>query len=478
MMNTTMQKRRAGAQGSLSMTEGKPYRQIVRFAIPLLLGSLIQQLYSTVDAFVISRALGVSAFAGVSSTAGITFLVLGFAQGMMGGLAIAIAQAFGAGDRPAVRRQYLHNLLICLAAGVFLSAVSLAGTDLFLDLLQTPADIRRYARDYLQIFFGGIIASMFFNFFASTLRALGDSRSPLRYLLIAAVLNIGLDVLLVACTPLGVKGAAWATVFSQGVSALLCLRKILRQVDILSLRGYREGVRWRVFAHNLRLGLPMGFQSSIIALGVVAMQFATNGLGSTAVAAYGVSVKIDNLAVEPILSLGMAMTTFAAQNAGDRQYGRVLQGVRQGVAISLGMAAVLGALMCGGGRGLTALFIGWGEGEILRLSHALLILHGAFYAVLGLLIVLRSTLQGLGHTVVPTLAGIMELAMRVLAAFVLVPRFQYMGAAAATPLSWLGALLPVAIAFFFVGRGLRRKANERGKTVPAPPLPRCRARRV
>ena len=227
--------------------------------------------------------------------------------------------------------------------------MSLLGTDWLLAVMQTPGDILGYVRDYLAVIFGGMIVSMLYNFFANTLRALGDSKSPLYFLFAASGLNIVLDIVLIRFTPLGVAGAAWATVISQGVSAALCLILILKKVEALSLKGYREPVQFTVILQNLRLGLPMAFQSSIIALGTIFMTYATNRMGSAAVASYSVGSKIDGIAVEPLRSLGMAMLTYTAQNYGAGKYRRILQGVRQSILISAILSEVEGVGMCAGG---------------------------------------------------------------------------------------------------------------------------------
>ncbi|MDO4565402.1 MAG: MATE family efflux transporter [Clostridia bacterium] len=430
------------------LTVGKPYKKIVRFTLPILAGSLFQQLYNMADAFIVSRILGVDAFAGVSSTGGLTFLILGFAQGMTAGLSIAMAQSFGAQDYQSVKKHYLHNLVISLLTGVLLTIIALVCNRHLLMLLRTPDELFEYAYAYLQIIFAGILASMLFNFYANALRALGDSRSPLNYLLIASALNIVLDIILILWTPLGVRGAALATVLSQGTSAMLCMRKIARSVSILSLKDYKDGWDFRTAFHNLRYGLPMAFQSSIIALGVIVMQFATNNMGAVAVASYAVAAKIDGIAVEPLRSLGMTMTTFTAQNYGAGKLNRILTGVKQSIWISAGMSVALGLLMYFGGWWLSAMFIGTSKPVVLEQAHMFLIIHGVLYIILALLFIFRFSLQGLGYAAIPTVAGVMELVMRVVAAFFLVPRYEFVGASFATPLSWLGALIPVMAAYY------------------------------
>ncbi|MEM5002884.1 MATE family efflux transporter [Priestia megaterium] len=443
-----------------TLTQGIPYKQIVKFTIPLLLGNIIQQLYYTADAYIVSRTLGVNALAGVSSTNGITLLIIGFAQGITVGLSILISKNFGAKDMDKVQTMYVNNMLICLIAGLLLTILSLSGISTLLNILQTPADIWDYAHDFLQIIFLGISTALLFNFFSNTMRALGDSRTPFIYLLVGAVLNIVLDVILVKYTPLGVRGAGLATVISQGTAAILCVMSIRKKYSFLSLKGYKNQIEKKIIFGNLKLGLPVAFQSSIIALGVIIMQFAVNNMGTAAVAAYAVASKIEGMAVEPLRSFGMAMTTFTAQNYGATKHKRILKGVRQCLTISVGMAIALGVMMFFGGKQLTALFVGRGQNEILELSHTFLIIHGFLYILLSFLFVYRFTLQGLGKTAIPTISGVMELVMRVVAAFLLVPSFGFIGASIATPLSWFGALIPSAIAYFIASKQLKSEANQ------------------
>lgn len=449
-----MQKRNKTTEQLLTL--GKPYIQIIRFALPILMGSLFQQFYNMADAFIISRTLGVDAFAGVSSTRGLSFLIIGFAEGMTAGRSIVLAQSFGAEDYQSIKKHYLHNLIICILTGVLLTGISLLGIGCFLTLLRTPSELYGYAYEYLQIIFAGIIASMVFNFFANTLRSLGYSRSPLYYLLIASVMNIVLDIALIRWTPLGVRGAALATIISQGFSAFLCMIQIVRHVSVLSLKDYRSGWQPCTAFQNLRYGLPMAFQSSIIALGVIVMQFATNNMGTVAVASYAVAAKIDGIAVEPLRLLGMTMSTYTAQNFGAAKYQRIVQGVRQSIWISFVLSVALGLLMYFGGYWISAMFIGTSQPLVLEQSHMFLIIHGTLYIILALLFIFRFTLQGLGYTAVPTIAGVMELLMRAVAAFFLVPQFKFIGASFATPLSWMGALLPAAVAYFSASNTIKK----------------------
>ena len=438
----------------IKMTAGKPYRLIVRFAIPLLFGNLFQQFYSMADAFLISRFLGVEQFAGVSCTGSLSWIIIGFASGMTAGFAIPLAQAFGADDRPLVRRLYKQNLFISIVVSLVLTVASVLLTGTLLRWMRTPEEIFEYARQYLTIIFLGIIGSMLYNYFANTLRSLGDSKSPVTYLTIASTANIVLDFLLICFTPLGVRGAAIATVLSQWLSVVLCVARIRRAGGVLSEASETFSWSSKLVRQSLGMGFPMAFQSSVISLGVILIQYATNSMGTNAIAAYAASQQIDGIAVEPLRSLGFTMTTYVAQNYGAKEVGRIRQGMRQCVWITLGLSVLLGLVMVLGGRSLAAIFVGWEQAEILDMSHQFLIIHGLLYGILALLFDWRYALQGMGNTKVVVAGSLMELLMRAVSAFWLVPTLGFFGACIETPLSWIGALLPVAVVWIATMRKL------------------------
>lgn len=442
-----------------SLTQGKPYRQIISFTIPLLLGNLFQQFYSMVDAFIVSRTLGVEALAGVSSTDGIFQLIIGFAQGLTIGLSIAISQSLGAKDYEKLKKQYVHNLIISVTTAVLLTVIGLACTKPALEALQTPEEIIPFAADYLHMLFAGIIATILFNLFSNTMRALGDSKTPLVYLVVSCALNIVLDYILILWTPLGVAGAALATILAQGLSAILCLVTIIKRFKILSLKSYKGGFSFDVLLSNSKLGFPMAFQLSIIAIGYIAIQFSINRMGTIAVASAAVGKKIDDIAVEPLRSFGMTMTTYSAQNYGAKLYKRISDGAKQCILICSGMAIILGLVMFFFGRELTALFVGYAETEILNLSHRFLTIHGSLYLVLVFLFTYRYTLQGIGKTGIPTFAGIMELVLRLVSAIYVIPTFAFIGVSLSAPISWMAGLIPCAIAYLFAMRQLKKNLD-------------------
>jgi putative MATE family efflux protein len=297
------------------------------------------------------------------------------------------------------------------------------------------------------VIFWGIPVATLFNLLSNVMRAVGDSRTPLLFLVIACVINIILDYVFILVFHTGTEGAAYATVIAQLVSGVLCLAYVMKKMPSLRLRREDWLSGPAELAVHARVALPMGFQMSIIAIGTVIIQYALNGLGTTAVAAFTAALKIDQIATLPLSSFGVTMTTYTAQNYGARKYGRIKAGVLQCVLVSGLFSIFMGLLFVFFGRFLSSLFIGSGEKEALDLSRVYLIINGSFYAALALLFIFRQTLQGLGDSMVPTLAGIMELLMRSAAAMILPGPFGFAGICFASPLAWLGACVPLGIAF-------------------------------
>ncbi|UZN03114.1 MATE family efflux transporter [Cellulomonas sp. S1-8] len=449
------------------LTVGSPWRVIATFAVPLLIGNVVQQLYHFADAIVVGRVLGVESLAAVGATGSLLFLLIGFAWGTTSGFAIPTAQAFGAGDHAAVRRSVATGALLTAVITLVLTVGAPLLAEPALRLLRTPEELLPEATTFAVISFLGAATTMFFNFLASIIRAIGDSRTPLVFLTVSCVLNIGLVVTLVGVLGTGVGGAALATVASQGTAVALCLLYVWRRVPVLHVR--RED--WRVsradLARHLHLGLPMGFQASIIAIGALAVQVRLNSLGADAVAAYTTAARVDLLAVTLLASLGLAMSMFVAQNLGGGRPDRIRAGVVQGVWMAVGASVVLGAVLVAAGSHLVGLFVGEGEQRVVDLAAYLLLVNGALYVVLGVLMVLRGALQGLGQTLVPTVTGLVELVMRVGAAIVLGAAYGFEGVVWGNPLAWLGAVALLIPAYL---RAHRRLALE-----PVAPLARVEA---
>ena len=440
------------------LTSGSPWRVILVFAVPLLIGNVVQQLYQVVDAIVVGRHLGVGSLAAVGATGSLLFLLLGFAWGVTSGFAIPTAQAFGAGDQVAVRRSVAAGTLLTAAMSAVITVLAplLAGPAL--RLLGTPDELVPEATTFAVVSFLGASTMMAFNYLSAIMRAIGDSRTPLLFLTLSCGLNIGLVVLLVAGLELGVGGAALATVVSQAVSVALCLWFVRRSVPVLRVHSEDWRVTRAELGLHLRLGLPMGFQASIIAIGALAVQVRLNDLGSDAVAAYTTGARVDGVAIALLASLGLAVSMFVAQNHGAGRADRIRLGVVQSVGMSAVGGVALGAVLIRSGGSIVGLFVGPGEERVVTMASYLLLVNGALYVVLGVLFVLRGALQGLGHTFTPTLTGVIELAMRVGAAVVLGASFGFTGVVWGNPLAWLGAVAVLVPAYRREHRRLAERA--------------------
>ncbi|MBA4701390.1 MAG: MATE family efflux transporter [Ruminococcus sp.] len=439
------------------MTEGSPAKLIIVFSVPLLIGNIFQQLYSMADTFIVGRTIGVNALAAVGCTGSISFLILGFVMGATGGLGIITAQRFGAKDERGVRRSVAAGVWISLMITIVLTAISVPFARQILELMQTPAELIEDAYKYIVIILAGIFASMLFNLLSNIIRALGDSKTPLLFLVIACILNILLDYGFILLLHAGVEGAAWATVIAQLISGLLCLIYIRRKIPMLHLTKEDWQVSgWEILQH-IKVALPMGFQMSIIAIGAVVLQFVLNGLGAVAVAAFTAAQRIDQIAMQPMNSFGTTMSTYVAQNYGAGLIERIKKGVFQCSLISVGFSIFIGSVNILAGYQLAGIFVGNDVPKVLELAQTYLKINGSMYWVLAMLFIFRLTIQGLGRSVMPTVAGIMELIMRTLAAIFLASSIGFTGVSWASPLAWIGACIPLAADYFITIRKLQKR---------------------
>lgn len=427
------------------MTTGSPAKQILFFSIPLLIGNLFQQFYNMADTFIVGRTLGANALAAVGCTGGLSFLILGFATGATAGMSIITAQRFGAQDTEGVKRSFAVSIIISIILTILLTLAGVLFTRPLLHLLQTPPDIFEDAYHYFIVIVAFTAAAMLFNLMSNIMRAVGDSISPLLFLVIACVLNIVLDYVFILGMGMGTEGAGIATVLAQFLAGLFCILYVKWKIPVLciGLRHFR--CTKEDWLHHCRLGLPMGFQSSIIAIGTIVVQFALNTQGTTEIAAYTAAMKLDNFGVLPLMSFGIAMATYVGQNHGADKPHRIRQGIFQCSIISVIFSLFIGAIDVFWGDALSAIFLS-GNPAAIALSHRALIINGSCYSLLALLFIFRYSLQGLGHSFVPTIAGIAELIMRCFCAIILTSLMGYTGTCISNPLAWLGALVPLSLA--------------------------------
>ncbi|ARJ72377.1 MATE family efflux transporter [Latilactobacillus sakei] len=440
------------------LTKGNPLKLIIMFTGPLLIGNIFQQLYSVIDTLIVGRTIGVNALAAVGSTGGLNMLIIGFCTGTTAGLSIMTAQRYGAQDYKGVKRSFATSIVISAVITLILTVISVIFARHILVIMKTPASIIVDAQKFITIIFAGIFASMAFNLLSNIIRALGDSRTPLFFLVIGVIVNILFDFIFILGLHMGVEGAGYATVSAQIIAAILCLVYIYRRIPILVLRRKDFKITKKDITDHLKVGLPMGFQSSIIAIGSIVLQIMLNTLGASAVAAYTAAGKIDQLATQVGNSFGIALATYAAQNYGAREYGRISKGVRQTLTVSIIFSLVMGALIIIFGRPLVNLFIGDQQPQVTALAQIYFRFNSSSYFILAILFAIRYTLQGLGQSFIPTLAGIAELFMRIFAGIILVRMLGFTGASMANPLAWIGSCLVLLSSYFKTMQQLKRRA--------------------
>lgn len=437
------------------LTSGSPLKVILLFTLPLVLGNLFQQFYALADTIIVGRYCGVSALASVGATGSVNYLILGFAIGVCNGFAIPIAQLFGARDYSGMRRHVANAGWLCLGGSVVLTVLTVSLTRPMLLLMQTPADIVDGAVTYIGCIFAGIPFVFLYNMVAAIMRALGDSKTPLYFLILTSVMNIGLDLLFVVPFNMGVMGAALATDISQAVSGIVSFAYLRHKFKILSMEKGETQLDRGACLRLVGIGLPMGLQCSITAIGSVIMQWAVNVLGSTAVAAVTAAGKTSNLLTVPLESIGTAMATYAGQNLGAARMNRVRRGVHSALLIASVYAIASLVVLRFADVAIMGLFLDTSkELEIVHMGQEYLFWNSAFFIPLGALIVWRYTIQGLGYSTLAMLAGVAEMLARTAVAVALVPLLGYFGAELSNPAAWVAACLFLYPAYVWTCRQL------------------------
>ena len=416
------------------LTSGSPLKVILMFTFPLVLGNLFQQFYALADTIIVGRFCGVSALASVGATGSVNYLILGFV--------IPIAQLFGARDYKDLRRHVANAAWLCIAASVVLTIATVALTRPMMQLMQTPDDIIDGAVIYIGWIFAGIPFIFLYNMVAAIMRALGDSKTPLYFLILTSALNIGLDLLFVIPFKFGVFGAALATDISQVISGVLSFIYLCRKFDVLKMQKDDLVFSKKACVRLMGIGVPMGLQCSITAIGSVIMQWAVNMLGSTAVAAVTAAGKTQNLLTVPLESVGTAMATYAGQNLGASRMDRVRKGTNSAMLIILVYGLASAFILHFTDVQIMGLFLDTAkEVDIVAMGRQYLFWNSVFFVPLGALIVWRYTIQGLGFSSLAMLAGVAEMIARTAVAIILVPILGYFGAELANPAAWVAACL-------------------------------------
>lgn len=433
---------RVGKIMTKDLTSGSPLKVILLFSLPLVLGNLFQQFYALADTIIVGRFCGVSALASVGATGSVNYLILGFVIGVCNGFAIPIAQLFGARDYKDLRRHVANAAWLCMAASVVLTISTVALTRPMMQLMQTPDDIIDGAVIYIGWIFAGIPFIFLYNMVAAIMRALGDSKTPLYFLILTSALNIGLDLLFIVPFHFGVLGAALATDISQVISGVLSFIYLRRKFDVLKMEKDDLAFSKKASIRLLGIGVPMGLQCSITAIGSVIMQWAVNVLGSTAVAAVTAAGKTQGLLTIPMESVGTAMATYAGQNLGASRMDRVRQGVNSAMLIILIYGVASAFVLHFTDVQIMGLFLDTAkEVDIVAMGREYLFWNSVFFVPLGALIVWRYSIQGLGFSSLAMLAGVAEMVARTAVAIVLVPILGYFGAELSNPAAWIAACL-------------------------------------
>ncbi|VYU69808.1 MATE family efflux transporter [Clostridium tertium] len=427
------------------MTTGNPVKLILLFSIPLLIGNVFQQFYSMVDTIIVGRFVGVDALAAVGSTGSMAFLINGFVVGLSSGFCVLISQRFGAKDEDGLKKATSSALVLSLIATIIVTIISMVSARPLLTLMNTPDNIINDAYTYIIIIYAGTIATVAYNILASILRALGDSKTPLYFLIIASILNIVLDIVFIVNFNMGVAGAAYATIISQAVSSILCLIYTYKRYKILRLKKEDFKVKKRVYIKHLKIGIPMALQFSITALGIMTVQGALNVFGSTVIAAYTAASKVLQIVMQPAITFGVTMATYCGQNLGARNYERIKEGVKKCIQISIVTSIIAGLILVFGGKFFVGLFISNPDAAILAYAQECLNYAAIFFIPLGLIFIYRNALQGMGESFVPMMAGAYELIARAIVAFTLPKFIGYTGICLSDPIAWLAAAIPLGI---------------------------------
>lgn len=438
------------------MTMGSPMKLILGFAVPLLFGFLFQQFYSVVDTVIVGQFLGVKALAGVGSTGSLNFMIIGFCMGVCNGFAIPVAHKFGAKDFSGMRQFIANSVWLSAGFAVVMTAAVVLLCRNILTWMNTPEDIFEFAYTYILIIFWGIPASYLYNLLSGIIRSMGDSKTPLMFLLLSSILNIGLDLLCILSFRMGIAGAAVATVVSQLISGVLCLFYMKRKFDILKI----EKEEWKVnFSHMKTLcgmGVPMGLQYSITAIGSVILQTSVNSLGSVAVAAVTAAGKVSMFFSCPFDAMGSTMATYGGQNVGANKLDRLGKGLFSCSVLGIAYALAAFAVLFFWGDIFIGMFVNEGGAEIMANARQMLIIMSAFYIPLAFVNIIRFMIQGMGFSAFAVLAGVCEMAARALAGLFLVPAFGFTGACFASPLAWIFADAFLIPAYIHVRRKLGR----------------------
>ena len=445
------------------MTQGNPISLILKFSMPLILGNLFQQLYNMVDTIIVGRALGLNSLTAVAATTSLNFLIVGFVLGVCSGLAIPVAQRFGAGDYKKMRNYVANAAYVAIAMALVITVVTTGCCHVILRWMKTPESIFAESYAYFWVICLGIPFTFLYNTVSGIIRALGDSRTPFYFLVISTLLNIVLDLVFIITLHWGVAGAAWATIIAQALSGFMCLIYMKKKYAILKSTREERKLNFRAVGTLLMNGVPMGLQYSITAIGTIMLQSSVNVLDAVYVSAYAAATKVKQLAMAPFDGIANACSTFCSQNLGAGKLDRIRKGVKDGVGIGLVYAIAIAFVLFFAGSRIAWMFVDRSETEVLGAVQQLLSCAAFFYPMLAILNCVRMTLQGLGFGAIAIFAGWLELAARALMALFVIPKFGFIAVCFTDQAAWVVAAVFVVIVFLVEMSHLEKRAAARKK---------------
>lgn len=432
-----------------NMTQGSPAKLILRFALPLLMGNLLQQTYNIIDAAIVGRILGTQALASVGASSSVQFLVIGFCTGTCCGFGVPVAQKFGAKDYRKMRDCIFHGAVLAGIIALILTTLCALMCPLILHILATPEDIYRNAYLYLLILFLGIPFTILYNLVSGILRAVGDSRTPFIFLAISTVLNIFLDLFCITVLHWGCAGAAVATIAAQALRGILCLIFIWKKVPMLHMKKENCHLRGSETKNMLLMGIPMGLQFSITAIGSMVMQSANNGLGSVYVSGFTAGMRIKQFIMCPFDAIATAVSVFCGQNLGAARPDRIRKGLKEGIIIGILYGIFAGLILIFAGRTLSMIFVGPEAVQVLDASAKYLRCMGYFFWCLGILNVCRMCTQGLGFSGRAVFSGVTEMFARIIVSVGFVSHFGFTAICFADQTAWVSACLYIVPTCFY-----------------------------
>lgn len=442
-----------------NMTEGKPLKLILPFMIPLLIGNIFQQLYNIADIIIVGRTIGVDALAAVGAISPLFMMEIVLTIGLSNGFTVVTGQRYGAGDMDGMRRSIATCTFLSCVFVVVIMAVMHLVIEQVLVLMNIPAALGADARSYIMIITDGLLAMMAYNLLSGIMRSLGDSKTPLYFLIVSSLVNIVLALVFILWFGWGVPGSAVALVIAQAVSALLCIAYIYRRFPQLHIKKHDLQLDWTELWEHLRMGLPMAVQFSILGLGIIFLQAVCNSFGAEVIAGFTTAIRVEQLALQPMISFGIAMAVFTAQNFGARRFDRIRQAVKSCSLLALGFSVVAALLLFAFGREVIGIFLDDPHASVLEAAQLYIVYTVPCYFFLSQIFIFRNAVQGMGIAMIPMFSGIIEFIMRVLAAVYLAELLGYVGLCMAEPIAWISSSVFLFGSYLYFIRVLERKCQ-------------------